>query len=165
MIKPLLIHWWRELLIAILICTVGYLATRKDKIKVETVVEYREKIVVKVEEKIKYVDKVQVKTRTIVKTKDGETRVQEETRTQERDITTRVREEQRKEIDHTRKESMVTQSAPARYVLGFGWDFNRSSYSGSLLVRPFPNVPISVGPVVTLQDRKFSLGVGIGVSL
>lgn len=163
--RSLLIRWWREITIAILICAVGFLATRKDKIKIETVVEVKEKIVVKVEERVVYKDKVQVKTRTIVKTKEGETRVEERTESQERAVDSGIRREQEKTVDSSRKESMVVESAPERYVLGIGGSIDGSTYTGSFLVRPFPSVPVSVGPLVILKDSKFSLGIGIGVSL
>ncbi len=165
MIKDLLVRWWREITIAILICAVGFLATRKDKIKIETVVEYREKVVTKVEEKIVYRERDKIKTRTIVKTKDGEVRVQEETRTKDRDISTGIRREQEKTVDTSRKESVETQSTPARYLLGVGGGIDGGTYTGSFLVRPFPNIPAYIGPMVILNDRKFSLGVSIGVAL
>lgn len=156
--------YWRELAIVLLLAVTAFLATRKDEVKVETVIEYRDKVVVKVEERVHYIDRIQVKTRTIVK-KGDETRVEERTETGERTVDTGVSREESKEIARTKRQSVEAESAPSRYLLRVSRDFSTGGYSTGLYVRFFPNIPVSVGPEVNYHDKQFTLGVGIGVSL
>lgn len=165
MIKSLISKYWREFSILFLICAVGFLATRKDKVKIETVVEVKEKVVVKVEERIIYKDRDVVKTRVVTVNKEGERREEERVESKERVESTRIHREETKTVDNRRTESVEQVRAPERFVLGLSYNFRDESYGGRFLVRVLPNIPISVGPEVNLRQGKLGLGIGVQIAL
>jgi exopolysaccharide biosynthesis protein len=165
MIKSLISKYWRESIIVVLICVVGFLSTRKDKVKIETVVEIKEKIVTKVEERVVLKDRDVVKTRVVTVNKEGERREEERTESKERTVDRGVSKEEAKEVNNRRTQSVEKVYAPETFLLGGSWYPRDSTYNLGFHVRVLPNVPVYPGVVVKYQDKKFGVGIGVQVGL
>lgn len=163
-VLPLLYKYKWVLFTFVSVCVNLWLFSRTPETKTVTETVYRDKIVKEVEEKVVFKDRIQYKTRVITK-KGDETRVEETTTTGESSELGSIRQVETKESERKQTKTVVTQSTQTNYLLGVSRNLSTGDYRGSFQFRVLPSVDLFVGPEVTLQNKKFSLGVGITLGL